>query len=368
MTDFSANKCDFFPLKRLASVDFIRGLAILAMIQIHIWGFYILKPHGFAVKFFEFLINPLGCYAAPLFVLVSGQSACLLANALQNSGCYNRAATDLQFLKRGLVLFALSTTINIIAGSILHFIEIPILNWSIFQLVGICLCFVPLFSRLRGWLVRFLWLATVLFLPELFSSHTNQTSLLFTGFAPLFPWGFLFFAGMLVGEVHLRGLKASSAMRQYLLLAVGGLVLTGPVGFCLSKVYRPFSWEHRENPGATSMLVFVGIFMLLVCFFGYLLDRRRYENRLVHAFVRFGQHSLTIYYLQLTGIVLSAMLIKSGLGYEVRLSWAWFLPLLITTLVVIHAVLIIWSRFNYRFTLEWFLARIVKGKSTRSQL
>jgi hypothetical protein len=184
---------------------------------------------------------------------------------------------------------------------------------------------------------------------------------LFTGFAPPFPWASLFFGGMLVGEAYSRVLQ-SNDRRSWLQFGVTGLLFLFPVGWVLDLQYRSFTWQHQADPSLTALLVFFGCFIILVAGFGFLLDRREYQFPGLGALVGLGKHALTVYYLQLVGIVLSAMLVRALFGSILNLSWYWFLPLFFAALIILHLVVnVIWEKFDYRFSVEWLLAKIVKG-------
>jgi uncharacterized membrane protein len=156
--------------RRLNSLDLIRGIAILAMVQAHIWEFYIGKPVGIGVYLLKWFFSPLGGYAAPLFTLVSGMSAHLsVQSVLLNAEC--QSALGRHFLRKGIALFLLSTLVNFLAGPLLHVLDISMLNWGILQLIGACLCLVPVFVRLNG-TIKIAWVMDS-------SHHTINDSIIY---------------------------------------------------------------------------------------------------------------------------------------------------------------------------------------------
>ena len=347
--------------RRLPSLDLIRGIAIFAMVQTHIWEFYIGKPVGPGIYVSTWFSSPLGGYAAPLFTLISGMGAQLAAQSLLFRS-KSQPGKEWQFLRRGAALFLLATLVNFVAGPLLHVLDISILNWGVLQLIGACLCLVPIFIRLSK-PAKIAWVIIPAALAEwVFPTHTFATPL-FTGFAPPFPWSSLFFGGMLVGDAYTHLLQ-SPERRFWLRLAFTGLLFLFPIGLMLHLHYRPFTWAHMANPNLTTLAVFSGCFILLVAGFGFLLDQREYKFPGMGALSGLGRHALTVYYLQLIGIVLSAKVIYYFFGVSLNLNWAWFLPLVVAALLILHVIVnVIWAKFDYLFSVEWLLAKVVKWAS-----
>lgn len=350
--------------ERQKSIDFIRGVAIVLMIQTHVWEYYITRPTELGSYLHRGLVGPLGSYAAPLFTLVSGQSAYFATRACGGQKPWDCVA---RLLRRGGALFLLSTAVNIASGPILKVIDISILNWSVIQLIGFCLCLAPTYARLR-WPFRLLWAAIPLMLSEWLHASSGPFSVFFAGFSPPCPWSFLFFAGMLVGDFHAFLSRTAFSSRTRAMVFAGVLSI-GLVGCGFVIAHQPLTWNHTAHASITSMVTFVGCFIVLVQVLGYIIDYRRFEHRLVDIIVGWGRHSLTVYYLQLVGIVASAILIRSTLHYPPALDPIWFLPLLTFVLLVLHIIInVIWPKYNYALSLEWFLARLVNGKHSMGRI
>lgn len=348
--------------RRLASLDFLRGFAILAMIQTHLWAAFFAPVGGFAEAFHRWLVAPLGGHAAPLFVLVSGISAYLAVRILRMRALEEDIVPS--FLKRGLALFGLSTAVNVAAGPWLHVLDISLLNWGVIQLIGLCLCLVPVFLRLH-WFGKAVWVAAPLIISMWFCPMVEDARVLCSGFAPPFPWSALFFSGFIVGDGYTRAWESGS-IRSLSLLAGIGLLLLVPVGLLSNALYGPLVWTHTSNMGLTSALVFVGSSILLVALCGYILDYRGLDGRVVRAMVGLGQHALTLYYLQLVGIVLLPTLLIHLMGHRPVLDPAWFLPVLLLALSVFHIIInVVWRQFGYRLSAEWCLSILAKGRYHR---
>jgi len=306
----------------------------------------------------QWISSPLGGYAAPLFTLISGMSAYLAVQHITPQS-ESHPGSDKRFLRRGTALFLLSTLVNILAGPVLHVLDISILNWGILQLIGACLCLVPVFVRLNG-TAKIAWVITPTLLTTRIAPSQSLTAALFTGFAPPFPWASLFFGGMLVGDAYTR-ILSSSDRRSWYHFAFSGLLFLFPFGLVLHLQYRSFTWQHVASPGLTALVVFFGCFILMVAGFGFLLDQGEYQFTGLEALVGLGKHALTVYYLQLVGIVLSSMLVRNLFGSSLNLSWLWFFPMFGVALLILHCLVnVIWAKFDYLFSVEWLLAKVAK--------
>lgn len=333
-------------------------MAIFAMVQTHIWQFYIAKPQGFGCYIYNFFVHPLGGYAAPLFTLIAGMSACLAYQALVRR-CSSKKSIFNQFALRGLFLFLLSTLVNFLNGPVLHILDISILNWGVIQLIGFCLFFVPIFLQLP-----FFFRLLFVFLPVIMADRVYPVypvlPWLHEGFAPLFPWSSLFWGGVLVGEGYNRTVLTQNNRLTWIMLSESLLIFSA--SFILNFTYLPFSWAHEARLNATTILIFQGLFILLVLSLGYLLDRKGYRFSGMQAVIGLGKKGLTVYYLQLFGIVAPAFLVNLLVGYSPQIHWVWFFPLVFLTMLVLHLfVNFLWAKYDFFLTLEWSLTKIVKG-------
>lgn len=349
--------------KRLLSVDLVRGLAIVAMIQVHILGLFIARPFYPPGSMLWTLSGIIGGYAAPLFTLISGLSTGLMINSMERKGKTSRRSIFQTMLARGMFLFLLSTAVNVVAGPILHVLDISLLNWGVIQLIGFCICLAPLFHWSPTPL-KLLWVVLPLALSEWVYPEYHFVEFLFTGFAPVLPWGSLFFVAMWIGDFILVGRTKPAPARRYMVVGLVGLGLAIPITSGLALLGHPASWEHQERIGLASSTMFVGTFIVLVVLSSFLLDRGSSSTRvrrLATPVAESGKRALTIYYIQLLGIVLSAMLLERYLGHPIKLNWIWFLPLVGVALVSIHVLVnVVWKRYDYFLSLEWVMAKLTK--------
>jgi hypothetical protein len=343
---------------RLQSIDFIRGLAIVGMVQTHFWGVFI-ADEGYAYDFVtKWIVLPLGGYAAPLFIIISGLSASLSVKSMSVEGPPPPTQLRNVFIKRGLLLFAFSTLINLFTGEFLRIGGIRWLNWSIFQLIGFAYLFVPFFVR-WAFPAKALFSALILISPmgELGPRFVPSTFLI--GFMPFFPWASLFFFGYLIGDLFIAG-RCLPSTRKYSIAFLTGLLMLIIRKPLFDYFQIPFNnWDKYLGMNLASFAVYMGCFLCLISLFGYLLDDRGFRSPLFGAISGLGQRSLTVYYLQLIGIIGLGMLIRSLFNESAVLSPIWFLPALVLIFSMLHVgINKIWRAKDYKFSLEWFLREL----------
>lgn len=342
---------------RLVSIDLLRGIAIIAMVQVHVWQYYFVAGKGIGRMLGLWIIGPLGGYAAPLFTLISGVSASL---ALRAAMAYHFELRV--FIQRGGLLFGFATLVSTISGPLLGLTDDTALNWSVVQLVGLCLGLAPLFHRLPVQLQTGLVIIPVL-LSELHHTSPLLPSALVDGFAPPLPWLSLYFVGMLAGKGYVHVIT-SDKEQNWLWFGLIGAALVIPIGSTLHMLYQPFVWQHVANPTPTTLIVFTGFLLILMAICGYYFDHQHTTSPITKIVMALGRRALTIYYLQLVIIVLPVVAYHAFNNNRPQLEWIWFFPMLCGTLGLLHlTVNHLWAYYGHVLTLEWLLATLVRGKS-----
>lgn len=185
---------------------------------------------------------------------------------------------------------------------------------------------------------------------------------MFTGFAPIFPWSFLFFSGFLLGEWFIYALNSKTSQRL-LFMAFSGFIIFMPVCVFLLLIYKPYQLTHVTRFNLTTAMVYLTTLILLIAVLGYLLDHRRLNMRGANILAGFGRRALSLYYLQLLALVVPAMVLGASFGFSLHINSILFLPVLLIILLVAHtAINVYWSKVNHKYSLEWFLGYLVKFK------
>lgn len=351
---------------RLLSLDALRGLAVVLMMEQHmaVW-LWRSEPGISAISQAPVLmaLNGLGGLAAPTFITLAGAGTAFLARA-------RAGGVDLILVRRGLVVMAFGYLLNLLTPS-----WFSGGSWFVLHLMGFGMLTSPLWRRLtdRTLLISQAllllaaplvqhWLAT----PELLvNDRMRRLDLpggalrlaVAEGQFPILPWLGLFLGGIVVGRWLQQGRTDRLARLAGALLvagvAIAGLgALTGPhhgVWARLSQIRLSF------YPATPSIVLLLQSGTLLLLLGALALERRgRLSDR--GWLVALGRASLT---LLLVHVVVFRELTRP-LG-----AWQAFSAEIALTIVAIWMIACalaarLWQRVGYRFGAEWLL-RIFGG-------
>jgi hypothetical protein len=188
---------------------------------------------------------------------------------------------------------------------------------------------------------------------------------------PFFAYGLL---GAIVGVSLVRGEPRSRLYRRLgwsglALVLLGGAGLTAAGGLILAE--REQIWGQSPVYFAALSYVLLGIFAWLLIGLLALLDpdaassRSPWRPRALRPILRFGRVSLTIFLLEgvvamILRVVADAIVPRWNTTLGVVLAFA------AGNVLLWHVILLIWERYEYRFAMEWWLARI-RGTEDRAQ-
>jgi uncharacterized membrane protein len=269
-------------MKRLISIDVLRAIAILTMIQVHFVEN--LSPREASSAALYDLSQFLGTLSAPLFTFLLGLSLWLWLRKQTSSG---RSELELSkvVIRRGLFLFGAG-----LAFAVLIWLPGEVFDWDILTLLGASTLILFL---LRKWSPR--WLVGLAILVLLFSPPLRTASgyvshwrgneyiyaftirdvllgFLLQGYFPLLPWIFFALVGFATGK-HYWSTSSSDGLKGWELLIYGlGLVGLAWLGLSLSEtVPRAVSGYFSGltfYPASTTYLVgglgviFLGLWVL----------------------------------------------------------------------------------------------------------
>jgi len=257
--------------RRFESIDFLRALAIISMVEVHMMIFLPLYTQKQNLLFAA--LNWFGHLAAPLFLFVIGVSLTISVSRRKKQALSH-------VLKRGIFIFLAGLLFILIWNpDILHYIGLFIiisyfllkLNKPLRIATGIlAIILAPILLMFidynSGWQIIGLKLANLWTLKGFF------TNLIINGFYPLLPWIVFPIIGTVVGEYFLTAVKKKKEIEFASITISIGMILT-VIGF-LIHFLSPIKIDFY--PASISyMVLFLGICLLLTGFFFWLLDIKK---------------------------------------------------------------------------------------------
>jgi uncharacterized membrane protein len=367
-------------MKRFASIDVLRAIAILLMIQVHFVEN--LSPRVASSAALYDLSEVLGMLPAPLFGFLAGLSLWLW---LRRETGLGRRESELSqvVVRRGLFLFGAG-----LAFAVLIWLPKEVFDWDILTMLGastLVLC------RLRSWSPRALVGLAILVLlvsPPLqtvsgYASHWRAgeyvyrftmrdvaLGFLLQGYFPLLPWLFFPLAGFATGKRY-WGDPPGDRLRGWGLPATGlglvGLAALGSLlGARLPRAVRGYSSRLTFYPASTTyVLGALGVTLLGLWLLNRAVDRDKVSpgGALLSFFRRYSRFSLTTYVVHHAVHVWPLLLVAAWTGK--REPWWYYgeamstpLALLLALLFIagFYGVLVHWERrwaYSFEGALRW---------------
>ena len=324
------------------ALDVMRGLAIVLMVAIH--GRIHFPPLSTA---FYNAVGSFGTLAAPFFLICAGMGVGYL------QGRYEEARADLRRVlwRRGLFLMVFATIVGL-----LHLDFSRILDWDVFTLIGAMYVLVAASGGL-GWRRTLVSIGVVMVANLLLPMQ--EPGVLRGGSFPIIPFAAYFMIGLVFAT--LRGLLQRPRL-SYLTMGLAGAVVAA------AAVVRPDHLLHvtRFDVWATpGILVISAIFLAFWVLAGIMQARVPGFSRCVMPLVRLGRISFSLYYVQYFFL----FLVPQGVGLLLHRSMTLSLPNLVWVAALIlflgflHLIVVIWARFDFKLSLEWFMSTYVSKRS-----
>ena len=296
---------------RQAYLDWVRGVAVLVMIEAHVFDSWT-RDLDRTRPFFGYAML-LGGFGAPLFLFLAGIAACLSAESKhRRTGDFHASWGTVE--KRGWQLFGLAFVFRLqsyILGGATN--AIGLLKVDILNIMGPAIALAARSGRvLRGAEARGLWFAAAAlgislatpvvrtarwldWLPDPiewyfrpFPGRTNFT---------LFPWAGFVFAGAAAGTAIDRFRLVRRTGRLQLRLGLAGAALAG-MAYCAS--FLPSIYERSDfwTSSPTFFLLRTGL-LILVLPLGYLWEHApgRHKSNLWSPLEELGKASLFVYWI-----------------------------------------------------------------------
>jgi uncharacterized membrane protein len=378
-------------VKRLNSLDILRALAIIFMVQVHFVGnLSYWFPAQAALYDLSFLFGGL---AAPSFTLLVGASLWISTNRRRANGVPERTIAA-RTVRRALAIFVVGLIFNLIIWG-----PEELFDWDILTFIGSVLVVVYVAGRLPGWAIAGLCAAILATSPPLreltgYGSHwlsergnyteyivpwrADEILLGYTlqGYFPLLPWLVFPLAGYASAR-HLLGAEEGLRKRRARsLLAVGGALALLGLGAHLagSGLERPLGFYLSPStfyPASTSfVLLTLGLVLAGLAGLWLALDSSEARRAAVSRrgwmvfFGRYSRYALTIYVLH-HAVHLWPLYVAGLAQGDVWTYWQdWVTPagalgLAALFLAACYVVLVGWDKLRQTGSLEWLLARAV---------
>jgi uncharacterized membrane protein len=312
------------PLKRLAYIDWMRGLACLLMFQTHCYDSW-LRPELHQTQLYK-LSQLGGTLPAPLFIFLAGVSFALVTERLREKGI-GRSAIAKQTIRRGAEILALGILFRIQEYALgykwvtwtdlLRVDVLNILGLSMMLMGVLCwLTAAPTISmaRQRG-IVLALLVATAIalltpplwttwrpkFLPWPLETYINGTHTynqpqhwLF----PIFPWCAFAFAGLAVGFLVFSDFARKRESLFFALLGLGGvaaLLLSMFFDALPVRLYAVYDYWHSSP---NFLLARCGV-LLIILSLVYSWCKWGSAQKGFSAVIQLGQTSLLVYWVHI---------------------------------------------------------------------
>ncbi len=357
------------PVKRLESLDFLKGIAVIFMMIQH-FSIWFVDPawktsgHGFINQFqnlFFLIMNALGGFSAPAFVMISGMGAWFF---ITGNGSASRIIT------RGVMILAAGYILNLICP-----VWFSLGSWYVLHLIGAMMIFVPLIRKLPHQLLPLVVITITA--AAILAQHYFNVSLhafnkemsdmsqpggvlriaLASGHFPLLPWSGMFILGYYCAPIIEKGKYRKVCSISAVSLAVTVLIILASAlidarsGILKRLVYVPESF-YPMMP--LMFFLLAGIVLPVVAL------ARRYELRRsissVNSVVLFGRMSLTAF---IAHVFIFKQLLSLTSYYRKIPYWtAYLLAYAVIALFIYAAVQ--WNRKEFRYSFEWLVRRADK--------
>jgi uncharacterized membrane protein len=351
---------------RIHSLDALRGLAVMLMLEQHL-GVWLWRGPSRGETVADYyplvVVNAVGGFGAPLFIGLAGVGSALMCAKA-------RPGLDATLVKRGACLWAFGVVLNLVTPSWF--------SWGSFfalHVMGVSMMLTPLLRRLsnRGLLVALggVLIATAFvqhaFETPLRLSNDRMRDMTLPGGAlrlalaesqyPILPWTGVFIGGLLAGRDVLAGRFAGLAMRGVWAAVVGAglfqLYAHRVPPFGAPVLRRALDIHMGFFPASVSIvLLLLGATLVLVAATAWYDTRRPLSA--TNPLVTLGRASLTLFLLHVW--LFREATRPIGLWQSLPAGQAW--AGIVGTIVVAVVLTRLWQRVDYRYGAEWLLRKL----------
>lgn len=348
--------------ERLHYIDFIKGLAVIFMVFQHLgvwfWDIPWDRVTNLLTDFPVYMaFNATGGFSAPAFVLGAGIGSYFF---------HRKYNSNVKLIQRGILLLLFGQIMNAL---------VPLWftpgSWYVLHLIGFCLIVSPLILKLKKQQYKVILLFIIFIITLFFQYHLKTPFkmaskrmgdftiaggvfriMLFEGHFPVFPWIIFFISGIISAEII-----ESKKNIKFLFYSIG-LFSTSALTYIFYLIF-PFS----KNPNIIKFFKTAATFyplypVMLFALLGtvflsiFILSKIKFSSG--NPIVTTGRLSLTIFFLHV-------VIFKQGLsmiGYYKYFPTiiSFFLMLFVSFIFILLSI--IWSKYKFKFSLEWILRKL----------
>ena len=325
------------PAARRTSLDLLRGVAVLVMIEAHVIDSWTRAEDRHSHAFAQSLV--LGGFGAPLFLLLAGVAVGMSAGSKARRLGDDRVAARM-VQRRGLEIFGLAFLFRLQSCILSHgplwtLLKVDILNimgpsivlaaalWgavrSFAQRVFAFAIATIALTLLTPWIRALPWLAA---LPDPVEAYIRPVQGL-SNFV-MFPWAAFVFAGALVGVLIDQTATVEDERRLNLQFGIAGMLIAG-VAYLLS--FRPNPWMRSDFWTTSPSYFFLRAGLMTAAIAAaYAWQSRAGGAGRWSPLVQLGQTSLFIYWIHVEMVygLISLPLHKSLTLRQAWIAWAVF--------------------------------------------
>lgn len=331
--------------QRFSSLDIMRGVAIVLMIEAHIRissnliGSNLIGSNSFGLKFFCAVL------AAPFFLIIAGVGY----NLFLESRIKRYKKISFVFLEtfwRAFILVLISTGIYLICSILFSSFEYyGIIVWNVFQVIGA--------GYILGFLIRNSFWKKIISVISLFALsvliNTYHIAILYPlskGLFPLIPYLAYFILGQLLCEFYKQENISLEKNRNLISISLIFLMINLLVYYIFP--YKPISHHVYFK----EFLMIASIYMLINLIIIRFVDIKNQFRKIFIPFENIGKISFTAYYLQWVVVFFPYYYIFKSLPTIGNLI------ILIISVMVLATFERIWRKYDYIFGLEWILRKV----------
>ncbi len=337
---------------RMRSLDILRGIAILSMLEAHIQELIILQnPVTYYTSFIPYIANRAGIFSAPFFLIISGLGfQFFIENRKRKKQQINLIFYE--SILRALLLYIISTLFLFIASIVQpSAYSFTYLNWNVFQVIGMSYilgCIISIKTHPKNDTFILFSMYFIIFITyDISNILILNKNILLLGVFPFIPYYSFFIFGQLSYKLYEINIgKLINTLIPSVFIILTSLIFITDLSL---------NFDYRENILLASWLcIFHLTLQLLFINFIDLKNLNNFTLKLTIVCVEaLGKIAFSLYYLHL-GLIIFTMIVLRYFEIEIFGSADALNIILFTIFMTSFSIFSLkWKNINYKWGLEW---------------